>query len=192
MRIRAVHLGIFGLTFSDTDGIDLISSVKAERLAFRILVVSSRDDETARWYLRPGFVDGHLNPERDNLGALRNIIATVANGGTYFSSRSTKPPFKPATPPFTQLLSAHERKIFALLGDGCDDKQAGMLLELSQHTIHAHRRRIMSKLGVQSRTELMRAAIQLGVVRITSKDTLRPGLQSEFKIKATSPRAPHV
>ena len=186
MRARAVHLGIFGLTFSDTDGIDLISSVKAERLAFRILVVSSRDDETARWYLRPGFVDGYVNPERDDLGTLRNIIATVANGGIYFSSKATKPHLKPATPPFTQLLSAHERKIFALLGDGCDDKQAGTLLELSQHTIHAHRRRIMSKLGIQSRTELMRAAIQRGVIRITSQRTLRPGLQAEFRLTPPS------
>src|SRR5688500_15269536 len=142
MRNCAVHLGIFGLTFSDIDGIDLISSVKAERLAFRILVVSSRDDETVRWYLRPGLVDGYFNSERDDVSALSSIIATVANGGTYFSPKAAKPPCKHATPPFTQLLSVHERKIFALLGDGCDDKQAGTLLELSQHTVHAHRRRI--------------------------------------------------
>ena len=191
MRICPVHLGIFGLTLSDTDGIDLISSVRAERLAFRILVVSSRDDETVRSHLRPGLVDGYFHSEFDNWNALGRIIATVANGGIYFTPRA-KPPFKPALPPFTQLLSVYEQRIFALLGDGCDDKGAARLLDISEHTVHAHRSRIMRKLGVQSRTELMRAAIQLGVVRITSQDILRPGLQSEFKIKAPSPSAPHV
>lgn len=182
MRSCPVHLGIFGLTFSDTDGIDLISYVRAERLAFRILVVSSRNDETARSHLRPGLVDGYFNSQVDDWSAIDRIIAKVANGGSYFSP-NVNPPFK-QPPPFYQLLSPHEQKLFALLGDGCDDKTAARMLDLSVHTIHAHRSRIMRKLGLQSRTELMRAAIQRGVVRITSRDTLRPGLQSEFQVQS--------
>ncbi len=178
---QPAHLGIFGLTFADSDGLDLISLAASRRLVLRILVVSGRRDEVARQHLRPGRVEGFFDSETDDCARLPLAIRRVHEGGSYFS-----PPGPGATtgtadgPTLPQVLSGHELRILALLGDGCDDKTAAARLGLSLHTIHGHRQRIMRKLGVRSRTELMRTAVQRGLVRLTPTRILRPGFEVDF------------
>ena len=68
-----------------------------------------------------------------------------------------------------------ELQVFSVIGDGSDDEVAASRLEMNVHTIHTHRRNIMKKLGVQTRTELMKEAIRRGIVRITAENVIRPG-----------------
>jgi DNA-binding NarL/FixJ family response regulator len=192
LRERPVYLGVFGVTLSDMDGLDLISIVITERLALRILAFSSRRDELVRAHLRPGRVDGFFNPELDDLAALPSVINRVAQGGMYFSPEVGPGcgNAAPARATLDQILSPHELRIFALLGDGCDDGCAAEKLGLSAHTVHGHRQRIMRKLDVQTRTDLMRVAIQRGVVRITPDRVLRPGFDFHFPARNSAPAAP--
>jgi two-component system capsular synthesis response regulator RcsB len=187
LRGRASHLGIFGLTLSDMDGLDLISSVVAERLLSRVLVVSGRRDERVRHQLRRGHVDGFIDSENDDCSRLAEIVRHVANGGSYFSPSLVAAPPRSEGPSLCQLLTPHEMKVFAIVGNGCDDREAAAILGLSQHTVHGHRRRIMHKVGVQTRSGLMRVAIQRGLVRITPQGVLRPGFESQCMIEGTAP-----
>jgi len=60
-------------------------------------------------------------------------------------------------------LTAREREILILIAQAKSDRQVGVQLGMSPKTVHAHRTRIMAKLGVHKVTALVRWAIRLGL-----------------------------
>ena len=53
-----------------------------------------------------------------------------------------------------------------LVAEGWNNQQIGEKLELSPKTIARHRERIMNKLNMHSRTELVKFAIRTGLVKL--------------------------
>jgi len=68
----------------------------------------------------------------------------------------------PATP--LESLSAREIEVLRLIGKGLSRGEIGVELSRSAKTIDGHQERLMKKLGVASRAELMRFAIREGLV----------------------------
>jgi two-component system response regulator NreC len=66
-----------------------------------------------------------------------------------------------------EVLSQRERQVLELVAEGLNNQQIGEKLELSPKTIARHRERIMNKLNMHSRTELVKFAIRTGLVRLT-------------------------
>ena len=63
-------------------------------------------------------------------------------------------------------LSARERQVLELVAQGLNNRQISLKLELSHKTVARHRERIMSKLGLHSRTELVKFAIRTGLISL--------------------------
>jgi DNA-binding CsgD family transcriptional regulator len=70
---------------------------------------------------------------------------------------------QPATGVLSDLLSAREREIVALLAGGATDTQIASRLFLSVNTVRSHLERIRDKTGARRRTELVRYAIEAGI-----------------------------
>lgn len=172
LRDRPVDLCIIGLSFSEMDGVDLVSRIKNERLANRILVVSSRCDELVRAQLRPGRVDGFFNPELDNPAHLTVAIREVLSDGIYFTPAIL---VKRVGQTVDQLFTTHQMRILATLCSIGDEQAAANYLGLSKHTLHGHAQRLKQKLGVNKLSELIIEAIRRGVIRVTPDAILRPG-----------------
>ena len=64
------------------------------------------------------------------------------------------------------VLSMRERQVLELVAHGSNNQQIGQQLELSPKTIARHRERIMHKLNMHSRTELVKFAIRTGLVQL--------------------------
>jgi two-component system response regulator NreC len=64
------------------------------------------------------------------------------------------------------VLSLRERQVLELVAHGSNNQQIGQQLELSPKTIARHRERIMHKLNMHSRTELVKFAIRTGLVQL--------------------------
>jgi two-component system, NarL family, response regulator NreC len=64
------------------------------------------------------------------------------------------------------VLSLRERQVLELVAHGSNNQQIGAQLELSPKTIARHRERIMHKLNMHSRTELVKFAIRTGLVQL--------------------------
>ena len=62
------------------------------------------------------------------------------------------------------VLSGRERQVLELVGQGLNNQHIGERLELSPKTIARHRERIMHKLNMHSRTELVKFAIRSGLI----------------------------
>jgi DNA-binding CsgD family transcriptional regulator len=78
----------------------------------------------------------------------------------------------------TAQLTTTEQMVLAVIGDGSDDKAASMVLGLEPASVQAHRKRIMRKLGVQTREALFRRSLELGTVRVMPDGRIhRPALE---------------
>jgi two-component system response regulator NreC len=65
-----------------------------------------------------------------------------------------------------EVLSERERGVLEMVAQGLTNQQIGEKLELSPKTIARHRERIMSKLNLHTRVDLVRFAIGAGLVKI--------------------------
>ena len=63
-------------------------------------------------------------------------------------------------------LSQRERQVLEMVAQGLNNQQIGQQLGLSPKTIARHRERIMNKLNMHSRTELVKFAIRTGLVQL--------------------------
>lgn len=65
-----------------------------------------------------------------------------------------------------EALSERERGVLEMVGQGLNNNEIGEKLGLSPKTIARHRERIMSKLNLHSRTELVKFAIRTGLITV--------------------------
>jgi two-component system, NarL family, response regulator NreC len=65
-----------------------------------------------------------------------------------------------------EALSLRERQVLEMVAQGWNNQQIGESLALSPKTIARHRERIMNKLNMHSRTELVKFAIRSGLVKL--------------------------
>jgi len=64
------------------------------------------------------------------------------------------------------ILSQRERQVLEQVGEGFNNHDIGKKLGLSPKTIARHRERIMKKLNMHSRTELVKFAIKTGLISL--------------------------
>jgi two-component system response regulator NreC len=62
-------------------------------------------------------------------------------------------------------LSPRETEILRLMAEGCSNKEIAEELVVSPSTVHSHRTNLMSKLGLNSRRELIQYARDHGMLR---------------------------
>lgn len=62
-------------------------------------------------------------------------------------------------------LSSREREVFELLARGETQREIGERLGLSTKTVETYKARVCDKLGVQNRTDLVRLALDVGVLK---------------------------
>ena len=63
-------------------------------------------------------------------------------------------------------LSAREVQVLELIVQGLANKQIAYALSIAEHTVKNHVKNILSKLGVQDRTQAATAAIQRGIIHL--------------------------
>jgi DNA-binding NarL/FixJ family response regulator len=65
-----------------------------------------------------------------------------------------------------EALTARERTVLGLVADGLPNRDIARELGISEHTVKFHLSAVFGKLGVGSRTEAVRRALELGLVTI--------------------------
>jgi DNA-binding NarL/FixJ family response regulator len=111
---------------------------------------------------------------------LLKAVEVVRNGGKYLSpalapniiqevalqtTRSSRRVFE---------LTSRQRQIMQLIAEGKQNKEIASLLFVSVRTVEFHRARLMARLGARSVAELIRCAIQEGLIAPTEEPPYRP------------------
>jgi two-component system response regulator NreC len=129
-----------------------------------VLVLTMQDD--------PGFAReamlrgarGYLLKEAEEADLLQ-AVRTVAGGGTYLQPElGARLLTEPAGAPQSSPLTQREHEVLRLLALGHTNTEAAEHLHLSVRTVETHRANIQSKLGTTSRAELVRHALERGLI----------------------------
>jgi len=168
IRERSFDVIILDISYPEgPDGLEILSAIKAERAASAVLVLSMHTEEhSAVRALRDG-ADGYV-VKGSGTAELLAAIRKVAAGGKYVSPElaerlaadleSTR--IKPAH----ELLSDQEYKVLCRLAAGRSLSVTARELGLSPSTVGTYRSRILKKLGLTNNAELVRYALQNGLI----------------------------
>jgi len=165
------HVIVMDLAMPGIGGLEATRQILAADPAARVLILTSQAEEE---YLLPvleaggsGYVH-KTNADEDLITAIR----TVARGEVFLYPKATKLLLRgfrtaeergEASP--LEELSDREREVLALTAEGYSSTEIGKQLFLSPKTVDTYRARLMQKLGFHHRSELIRFALQTGLLR---------------------------
>src|SRR5438094_8326454 len=89
---------------------------------------------------------------------------TLSDKGTHQVLGDQPTPTELHPRPPVKVLSPREQEVLKLLAQGYTNKEVGTQLCLSVKTIETHRARIVDKLGLRSRADFTRYALEMGLL----------------------------
>ena len=154
-------VAVVDLTMPGLSGVQTLERLRREVPDTRLLVLTMHDDPGyARLAVAAGAA-GHVVKDAQS-GELLTAIRAVHRGRTFVhgvAATAAAAPEPPAPP-----LSPRERQVLALLAHGHTNREVADRLSLSVKTVETHRARLSDKLGLRSRADLVRLAIDLGLL----------------------------
>lgn len=165
---------LMDLSMPGIGGIDATRRIKAALPATKVLVLTMHDDSG---YLREALAAGASGlvlkqaADTELLSAIRTVHAGRA---MVFAGPSFEPAQGGALPwpreraegdrhKGPALLSEREKDVVRLLALGHTNQEIGAMLFISVKTVDSHRSRIMEKLGLTRRADLVRFAVENGL-----------------------------
>src|SRR5450432_1721318 len=161
-RAHQPDVTLLDLRMPGMSGVEAAIAIRAEfPQAHMIALTTYGGDEDIRRALAAG-VQAYLTKDVLHDELLKAIRAVHA-GQTYL-------PAAVAASLAAQLprpdLSAREVQVLGLIVRGLANKQIAYTLSIAEHTVKNHVKNILSKLGVQDRTQAATAAIQRGIIHL--------------------------
>ncbi|KAB8144506.1 response regulator transcription factor [Chloroflexia bacterium SDU3-3] len=147
------------------DGIAALSAIRAEHPAMVVLMLTSyRDDARLYAALRAG-ASGYLLKEMGG-GALLAAIRGAARGEPQLHADIARRLMDRVAPPSDPLgdLTLREREVLQYVARGMSNKEVSAALSLTEHTVKGYMRDILSKLGVEDRTQAALLAVRYGLI----------------------------
>jgi two-component system response regulator NreC len=163
---------LLDITMPRLDGLSVLRQMREVSPASRVLILTMHDDEG---YLREALAAGGVGYvlKRAADTELLSAIRAVHQGGTYLHPAHTKVLLEgmldrereaAGEADSYERLSPREREVLRLIALGYTNQQAADQLYLSVKTVETYKARLMTKLGLHSRAELVRYALQKGLL----------------------------
>jgi DNA-binding NarL/FixJ family response regulator len=159
-------VAVLDVRLPDGDGVELCREIRSAWPEVACIMLTTFDDDQALFSAIMAGASGYvLKGIRGR--ELAEAIRQVGSGGSLLDPASTRLVLErlrsgPAQDVRLQSLSKQERRVLDLVAEGCTNRQIAEAMFLSDKTIKNYVSSVMSKLGVERRTEAavyaMRAA----------------------------------
>src|SRR5579864_447358 len=169
---EAVHLArlllpdivLMELVMPVMDGITATATIRRELPDTEVLALTSvLEDASVVGAVRAGAI-GYLLKDTQAEALCRAIKAAAAGQVQLTPQAAARLMQVVSAPESPEALTERETEVLCLLAQGQSNKQIARILNNTEHTIKSHVSRILSKLGVQSRTQATLYAIRTGLV----------------------------
>ena len=163
---HGIDLVLLDLKMPGMSGFSGLSYLRAQFPGVPVIIVSgSSEHGTIRRCLDFG-ASGFI-PKTTDVDIMRKAIQSVLDGGSW-----TPPDFDPGRPADKETadlvrrlasLTPQQMRVLMMLSEGLLNKQIAYELSVSEATVKAHVSAILTKLGVESRTQAVIAAAKIDV-----------------------------
>jgi DNA-binding NarL/FixJ family response regulator len=160
IRSLEPDIAVLDIAMPILDGISLVQSIIALRLATRTIILTMHDDSLVYSRAINAGACGFILKD-DAYEELLDALRTVAAGGTAISPTMQHAGIEPE--PSTPELTEREKQILGLIARGCTNRMIAEHLGISIKTVNNHRTNLMGKLNLHSTAELVRYSILMGV-----------------------------
>ncbi len=159
---------LMDITLPDVDGTTIIREMKLRqncRSQFLVLTMHAEED-----WLRPALDAGAAGYVVKSVAddELLNAIRMVHRGHSFLRSEAVSVLMDDSVSAETlrDMLSEREVEVLRLVAHGFTNAEIGEQLHLSPKTIDTYRRRVMAKLGLETRADLVDYALRHGLLKI--------------------------
>ncbi|GAB4317114.1 MAG: response regulator transcription factor [Candidatus Sumerlaeia bacterium] len=170
LRLKPM-VGIIDVSMPLLNGLEAVRRIKKHLPSCAILVLSMYKNEE---YVYQAFKWGAQGYILKDFAAsdLFQAIENVSRGDFFISSSISRlliedivlRPNREDTSHLYESLTAREREIFQLIAEGQRNQEIARQLDISIKTVEAHRANIMTKLRLKNVAELVRYAVQIGII----------------------------
>lgn len=161
---------VMDLSMPGSGGLEATRRIAALGLDTKVLVLTMHAEEEYLIPVLEAGASGYLNKTTADT-RLIDAIGTVARGEVHLPPQATRlllREYREQADPNTEALhklSSREQEVLALTAEGFSSKEIGEKLFISPKTVDTYRSRIMEKLGLSHRSELVRFALKVGLLR---------------------------
>jgi DNA-binding NarL/FixJ family response regulator len=155
-------VAVIDLTMPGLSGVETLERLHRELPATRLLVLTMHDDPAYARVARAAGAAGHVIKDSESSELLAAIRA-VHRGRVFVQVATDARPAAPG-PGRPPTLSPRERQVLDLLARGHTNREIADRLTLSVKTVETHRARLGEKLGLHTRADLVRLALDLGIL----------------------------
>jgi len=166
-RVKQPDVILMDVVMPGMSGIEAIAEVLIDCPETRVLMLSMQDDPH---YVREAFAAGATGyvlkeaAHTDVVAAVRAVAAGDSYVQSALGARMIAADADERKQAQSDPLSERERDVLRLLALGHTNQEISELLCLSVRTAETHRAHIMQKLGLQTRAELVRHALEHGLL----------------------------
>jgi DNA-binding NarL/FixJ family response regulator len=164
---------LMDLSMPGIGGLEATRRISAANTGARVLVLTVHAEEE---YLMPvleaggsGYVTKH-SADRELVDAVRIVargdVFLYPSAATVLTRSLRAPRAAHATDDPVHLLSPREREVLSLTAEGYSSTEIGDRLHLSHKTVETYRQRLMDKLDLHHRSDLVRFALARGLLQV--------------------------
>lgn len=149
-------------------GLDAIRQIRQQELPVRIVVLSMHSGREMIMQVLQAGSDGYV-PKSSAHNDLIHAIRTVHNGQRFLHPDAATTVVdvlldKQVESKLVGHLSEREREVLRLTAMGFTSREIGEQLALSPKTVDTYRERVMMKLNLEHRTDIIRFALRAGLL----------------------------
>lgn len=172
VRAQNPDLLVLDLSLGEHSGLDLLRQLRHELPNLRTLVLSMHTEEEQFAAAVSAGAHGYLTKEASTEAIVAAVHAVLA-GATVFDDRVGRyvkerfgrlRPHDRTDSDRYDRLTAREQQVFRLLAEGLSTKETAWELNLAHRTVENYQTAIFHKLELKSSAELVRLAIDLGIL----------------------------
>ncbi len=159
---------LMDLTMPRLDGVAAMRELRRRRSSARVVVLTSNAaDHRLLAAIRAGAA-GYLLKDvqpQELAGAVRTAHAGKALLDPTVAARLVAAMAEPPEPATGARLTARERDVLELIGEGRSNKRIALELGISEKTVKTHVGHVLAKLGASDRTQAAMLAVRAGLLR---------------------------
>jgi two-component system response regulator NreC len=166
---------LMDISMPDMNGIEATRRIKEQNPEMAVLALTMHEDDQYFFEMLAAGASGYV-PKRAAPNDLISAIHAVQRGGMFLfptlarvlvSDYLQRTEHTPAAGRGFDTLTDREREVLVLIAQGRSNQEIADTLVISVKTVNRHRENIMAKLNLHSRVDLVRYAIEKGLIELT-------------------------